>query len=383
MMQKQSITIAVLFGGKSQEHPISLMSARSVIARLDPKKYDIMAIGIDYSGRWWWQSDALCLNALTKPESIALDHNARQVALIPGEKKQCITLDRTDEVIKQIDVAFPVLHGPYGEDGTVQAMLEGANIPYVGSDLASCAVCMDKYLLKCILKQADLPYANFCTLKHTEYLADPTQLAAIAKRLDLPLFVKPTNLGSSIAVNKTYDLASLKVATEEAFEYTDHVLFEQYVPGRELECAVIGNHTLQTMRPAELHVLHDFYSYEAKYLDKNGAHFSVPADLRPDLQQQICQLAEAAYRAAGCSGLARVDFFITDQDQIIINEINTLPGFTSISLFPKMCADSGIAFSDLLDQLITFAFEKHQTRQALKVEYTPTDAPTHLSARSE
>ena len=368
-MQQQPITLAVLFGGKSQEHPISLISARDVIAQLDKTRYQIMPIGIDYDGSWWWQQDINCLNAITEPKNIPLHENARPIALIPGKNTQCITLDATP-TIQHIDMAFPVLHGPYGEDGTVQAMLEGANIPYVGANISSSAVCMDKYLSKCVLRNANLPCADFCTLRRYEYDVDHNTLTAIIHQLDLPLFVKPVNLGSSIAIHKVYNATQLKIAVEDAFQYADHILFEPDIRGRELECAVMGNQTLQTTLPAELHTTHDFYSYEAKYLDKAGTHFSVPADLTDDLQKRIRDLALQAYQAAGCSGLARVDFFIAEDDQILINEINTMPGFTPISLFPRMWANSGLTFAYLLDKLIALAFEKNKAKQALKVHYT-------------
>ncbi len=367
-MQQNLINLGVFFGGKSQEHEISLISARDVMSHLDQSRYRIIPIGIDRQGGWWWQQDINCLQHITQPQSVDLNKNARAIALIPGEQGKLITLDANHEVV-HLDVAFPVLHGPYGEDGIIQGMLTGANIPCVGADVLSSSICMNKYIFKCLLRAADLPCAEFCGLKQHQYTDDDAQLRAIFDKLGSPCFVKPVDLGSSIAIHKVDTINELRQAIIDGFQYTQQLIFEAYTPGREIECAVMGNEQPKAALPAEIHVQHDFYSYAAKYLDNNGATFTVPADLPTPVQQRIQTLAIDVYQLVNCTGLARVDFFILANDQIVINEINTIPGFTPISLFPQMWAHNGLPFANLLDELIDLALASAEKQRSLSVVY--------------
>lgn len=370
-MPNSLITLGVFFGGKSQEHEISLISARNVIHHLDRTRYRIIAIGIDRLGQWWWQKNTDCLQSITTPQSITLDQNARPVALVPGNKASLITLDTPAETIT-LDVAFPILHGPYGEDGIIQGMLAGVNVACVGANTLTSAVCMNKYLFKCLLDAAGLPCGKFQTLKQHQYTGNDAQLQTILSTLGSPCFVKPVDLGSSIAIHKVNSVEQLKKAIEDAFQYTQQLIFEAFTPGREIECAVLGNDHPQAALPAEIHTEHDFYSYAAKYLDKNGATLSVPAQLSEAVQQRIQALAVNVYQLVNCCGLARVDFFLTPNEHLIINEINTIPGFTPISLFPQMWAHSGLQFSDLLNKLIDLALAKAEQQSKLKIDYVPS-----------
>lgn len=369
-MQQQRITLGILFGGKSQEHEISLISARDVIKQLDRKRYEIIPIGIDRQGHWWWQDNIDRLNQITTPQSIPLHEQSQAIALIPGSTQTFMTLNTPYEK-KRLDAVFPILHGPYGEDGTVQAMLEGSNIPYVGAAVLSSAISMDKTIFKCLLRDAGLPHAAFHTLRKEAYRGNTADLEMIIAALGLPCFVKPANLGSSIATHKVYTLPQLKTAVEDAFQYADQVIFETFIQGREIECGVMGNDKPEASLPGEVHVHHDFYSYAAKYLDKNGASLTIPAELPAPIVQRIQQLALQTYQLVGCQGLARVDFFLTPKEEIIINELNTIPGLTPISLFPKMWEATGVSFPDLLDKLIDLACERAKKQSLLKIDYTP------------
>lgn len=362
---QQPITIGVFFGGKSQEHAISLVSAHAVLTHLDQSRYRIIAIGIDKQGRWWWQKDRHCLQNTTASQPTPLDQQARPIALVPGDNATLVTLDQPTTQLT-LDVALPILHGAYGEDGTIQGMLTGANIPYVGANILSSAICMNKYLLKCLLHSAGLPCGKFQSLKHHQYTGSKAQRQTILNNLGTPCFVKPVDLGSSIAVHKVDNIDALHEAITDALQYSDQLILETYIPGREIECAVIGNENPQATLPAEIEPHREFYSYQAKYFDNKGASFNVPADLPSELQKRIQALALDVYQLANCSGLARVDFFVQDNERIVINEVNTIPGFTPISLFPRMCAQNGLAFPAMLDRLIDLALTHAEQQKRLR-----------------
>lgn len=355
------LRVAVFFGGRSAEHEVSLQSAKNVVNALDKKKYDVVLVGLDREGRWFLEN--------TTP---ALQHNAeltvtaskgQQIVLESSTSKQFIGV--TDKQLNTpFDVAFPVLHGPNGEDGTIQGLLQLANIPFVGPGILSSALCMDKDCMKRVLRDAGLPIAHFVKVqKHEQANID---YAAIAKEVGLPCFVKPANMGSSVGVTKVKTLEALPAAIENAFHYDTKVLVETFIPGREIECAILGNTDPKASIPGEIAPTHEFYSYEAKYLDAEGARLIIPAELTPSQIERIQTTAIKAFQALECEGMARVDLFLTPDDKIYINELNTIPGFTRISMYPKLWEASGLGYSELLDELIRLAMERFDNRQQLQ-----------------
>jgi D-alanine-D-alanine ligase len=354
------LRVAVFFGGRSAEHEVSLQSAKNVVNALDKNKYDVVLVGLDRDGRWFLEN-----------ATPALQHNAeltvtapqgQQIVLEGSTCKQFIGV--TDKQLQtSFDVAFPVLHGPNGEDGTIQGLLQLANIPFVGPGILSSALCMDKDCMKRMLRDAGLPIAHFVKVQKHETNID---YAAIAKEVGLPCFVKPANMGSSVGVSKVKTLDALAAAIENAFRYDTKVLVETFIPGREIECAILGNTYPKASIPGEIAPTHEFYSYEAKYLDAEGARLMIPAELTPSQIERIQKIAIQAFQALECEGMARVDLFLTPDDKIYINELNTIPGFTRISMYPKLWEASGLGYSELLDELIRLAMERFDNRQQLQ-----------------
>ena len=320
------LRVAVLYGGRSGEHDISLRSAEAVIAALSPDKYEVSRYFISLEGRW----------------------EPGPILPVPGAHPD-------------IDVVFPVLHGTFGEDGTIQGLLELADLPYVGANVLSSAVSMDKDIMKRVCRDKGLPVVDYLVLSRDEMDA-----AAVAARLPFPLFVKPANLGSSVGISKAHDMAELEAALQLSAEFDRKVIVERGVEGREFECAVLGNENPAASVPCEILPSKEFYDYEDKYL-LNLAKVELPAKLSDEDTAEMRRLAVACYEAVGCEGMGRVDFLReTSTGQIFINEINTIPGFTSISMFPKMWEYTGIPYRDLLDRLIELALERHAQKKATR-----------------
>lgn len=320
----RKITVAVLYGGRSGEHEVSIRSAESVMAAMDPAKYEIVKIFITKHGRW-------------EPRPLLPEPGAN-----PG-----------------VDVVFPVLHGTFGEDGTVQGLLELADLPYVGAGVLASAASMDKEVMKRLCHERGLPVVESVTCFRG--CATPVELP-----FDFPVFVKPANLGSSVGISKVKDRAGLDRAIREAAQYDRKMIIERAIAGREFECSVLGNETPEAAVPCEILPSRDFYDYEDKYL-LNCAQGKVPADMPPELREEVRRLAIACYRTMECEGMARVDFlFESASGNLYINEINTLPGFTSISMYPKMWEASGLGYARLIDRLIELALDRHRARQATK-----------------
>jgi D-alanine-D-alanine ligase len=355
------IRVAILFGGRSAEHEVSILSARNVLAALDPGRFEAVPIGIDKGGRWHLQDAKVLLEAPSDPRLVRVDENARSVAIEPAPSG-----------LAGVDVVFPVLHGPMGEDGTVQGLLELADVAYVGAGVLGSAVGMDKDVMKRLLKEAGIPVTAFRALHRAEFQREPDAVCARAAELGFPLFTKPANLGSSVGIRRVDGRASLKAALEHAFQFDAKALAEAAVVGRELECAVLGNHAPVASVVGEVIVHHKdgFYSYDAKYLDEQGAGFEIPARLSPKQSQAIRDLAVQTFKVLECSGLARVDFFMRADDSVLVNEINTLPGFTAISQYPKLWEASGVGSRELVSRLIDLALERHAERRARQVGYT-------------
>lgn len=359
----KKIRVGIIFGGKSAEHEVSLISAKNIIDAIDKEKYEPVLIGIDKTGKWHLgEQSNFVLNSgdagLVKLNTEA----AKNVSLVP---ESAGSLTSGSEDIGAIDVVFPIVHGTYGEDGTLQGLLKLANIPFVGADVLGSAVGMDKEVMKRLLRDARLPIGKFVSVKQN---CVPS-FEEVSNQLGAPIFIKPANMGSSVGVHKVSNENEYQAAIEDAFKYDNKVLLEEFIEGREIECAVLGNDEPQASIPGEIKASHDFYSYEAKYIDPDGADIIVPADLPEDVIKEVQEIAVKTFQALECFGLARVDVFVTPDNKVVVNEINTLPGFTSISMYPKLWEASGINYSDLIDKLIQLAIERFETEQRKKVSY--------------
>jgi D-alanine-D-alanine ligase len=360
------IKVAVIFGGKSAEHEVSLQSAKSVIAAIDRTKYDVTLIGIDKAGKWFLNDESHYLLNADNPKLISLNKSNKEVTLVSeGEKSQLLDLS-SNKPIETIDVVFPVLHGTYGEDGSIQGFFKLVNIPFVGCGILGASVGMDKDVTKRLLRDAGIGIAKFITVTKTNY-AD-VNFAKASSELGLPIFIKPCNAGSSVGVHKVSTQAEFDAALKDAFQFDRKVLIEEAVKGREIEVAVLGNENPQASIPGEIIPTHSFYSYEAKYIDEHGAKLSLPAKLTDKEVKDVQEIAVRAFLTIGCEGLARVDFFLKENGELLINEINTMPGFTSISMYPKLWQLSGIAYPELIDRLITLALERHKEESKLKTK---------------
>jgi D-alanine-D-alanine ligase len=369
--------VAILFGGKSGEHEVSIVSALSVAQALDPQRYEITMIGIDKTGRWLLPDPALIAANLKTPRMIKLAQVEQSLALLPYKTNQSIQLQGGQSATHKpldgtFDVILPILHGTNGEDGTIQGLLELAELPYVGSGVLGSAVGMDKDICKRVLRDAGIPVVPFLTWRRNNYDVAPERfLDAAEKQFGYPYFVKPANAGSSVGVGKVKSRAEATKKIKEAFDFDTKILVEQAINGRELECAVLGNHEPEASIVGEIIPTHEFYTYEAKYIDENGAILKIPAEGLSEAQiEDVRRYSVAAFTALECAGLARVDFFLDKgTGAIYLNEINTMPGFTSISMYPKLWAASGVPYPKLLDRLVDLALERHSERAKLKTTY--------------
>ena len=363
-MDVKKIRLGILCGGRSAEHEISLISAANIVAALDPEKYDVHIIGIDKNGAWHVQDTKRYLLHEKDPEHIALLDKEETVALIAkAHRKEIISY--ATRVPIDLDVIFPVCHGTYGEDGTLQGLLKMAQIPFVGASVLGSAIGMDKDVMKRLLRDAKIPTARFLTLHSRNHL----KFDEIVQELGLPFFIKPANLGSSIGISKVKSAEEFPAALECAFAFDRKIIVEEFIQGREIECAVLGNENPVASMPGELIPTHEFYSYAAKYLDQNGAHFKIPAELPIEMSARIQALSAEAYKVLCCEGMARVDFFLKENGEVLVNEINTIPGFTTISMYPRLWEASGLSYSALLDRLIELAIERFKAEKQLSVTY--------------
>lgn len=366
--------VALLFGGQSGEHEVSIVSARSIANALDPDKYDVTLVGIDKKGRWLVPEQSKVLIQTNDLRALRLSQESNEIVLAPSPTRtQWMT--ETGKLNK-FDVVFPVLHGPKGEDGTVQGLLELLGVPYVGCGVLSSAVVMDKDVSKRLLKQAGLPVVEFLSFKKSDFQSNPKEkIDQIEKTFSYPVFVKPANMGSSVGVEKIKNRAEAETKIKKAFLYDQKIIVERAIVGRELECAVLGNDKPKASCIGEVKPNHEFYSYESKYVDANGAELTIPAkNLDPSIVKQMQEISVKAFQVLECQGLSRVDFFLENEtNKIYINELNTLPGFTSISQYPKLWEASGLSYRELLNELIKLAFENHQKKQDNKISYYEDD----------
>ena len=331
------VRVAVLAGGRSSEHDITVASARSVIDALDPERYETVVVEIDRAGRW------------------ELASGGRELPQASVETLPVVANSAPAATLGQVDVVLPILHGPFGEDGTVQGLLELAGVPYVGAGVAASALCMDKDLFKAVLRDRDFPVARNVTLRNGDAAAHP---------FAYPVFVKPARLGSSVGISKVHDERELGPAVERARLHDDKVLIEEGVPGVEVECGVLGNRYPAASVVGEIVAHGEWYDYAAKY-DEGGMDLVIPARISPAADARVRELAVDSFVATECEGMARIDFFVRPDDEVVVNEINTIPGFTSTSVYAKLFEAAGVPYEELLDRLISLALERHERRSQL------------------
>ena len=364
------LRVGVIFGGRSGEHEVSVRSARSVIEAVDKTKYEVVPIAITKDGNWLGPAAAAKLlpeEVQRKLSANALNTKTKEVAILGDPSRHgLMKLDTGDQTTEILDVVFPVLHGTYGEDGTLQGLLEMAAIPFVGCGTLASACGMDKVTMKALFREAGLPICAHTWFLRAEWEGDPNKVTRrVIREIGLPCFVKPANLGSSVGVSKASDKASFAKAVDLAARYDRKIIVEELVDGREIECAVMGNDEPQASLPGE-YVIHEesarFLDYTEKYSSTGNVEFIVPAHISKSVIRKIQSMAAKAYKAIDASGLSRVDFFLKKDGELLVNEINTLPGLTDVSGFPKMWEATGIPFTRVIDQLIQFALERHGER---------------------
>lgn len=365
------IKVGVLYGGRSGEHDVSRCSAASVVRFIDKSKFDVTAIGIDHNGRWYVQD---------KPEIIE-DKDFGSVLNMKKEGEWFVNHYERDGKLYlynsttgceiSVDVVFPVVHGTFCEDGTLQGLLELAMVPYVGADVIGSSIGMDKDVTKRLLREAGVPVVEYIRIiRHEWEEAKEKYMGRIEKELGYPCFVKPCNAGSSVGVSKVKNTDMLTAAVEEAFQWDNKLLVERGVNAREIEFSILGNEKPEASDAGEIRPRHEFYSYEAKYIDSDGAELVIPAEISPELACRMKEIAVNAYLALCCSGMARVDFFLDkDTKDFYLNEINTLPGFTSISMYPKLWERAGIKYSALLESLIQLALDRRNNKNRLRTRF--------------
>jgi D-alanine-D-alanine ligase len=368
------IRVGLLFGGRSGEHQVSLISAQGVMAAIDREKYELVPIGITQEGRWLTSSDLLqVLQAGTTgdAETAALlaDPGQRGLVRFEDTRPGLVRLQLTE-----IDVILPILHGPYGEDGTVQGLLELAGVPYAGAGVAASAVGMDKILFKDICRAHQIPIVADLRYKRKRWEQEPEAVVQEVERgLGYPCFVKPANLGSSVGITKAHNRKELHAALAEAARYDRKLLVEEAIDAREIEVSVLGNDDPLVSVPGEIVPSNEFYDYAAKYLD-GESDLLIPAPLTAEETAQVQSLAREAYLAIDCAGMARVDFLLSrETGRLYLNEVNTIPGFTPISMYPKLWEASGISYSELIDRLIQLGLERFEDKSRSATAYTPTD----------
>ena len=358
--------VAVVFGGRSSEHGISCVTAGSVLAAIDREAYDVVPVGIATDGRWVLEADEPARLAIRGNDLPEVDGARSPVALMGAASGTDLVVTEptaVPSVIGEVDVVFPLLHGPWGEDGTLQGMLEMAGVRYVGSGVLASAIGMDKAYMKVVLQAAGLPVTPGLVLTRAEWERDPIDCGARIAALGFPSFVKPARAGSSMGISKVHDATEVAAALEEAFGHDPKVLVEQSMEGaREVECGVLGalDGPPETSRPGEVRTggEHEFYDFEAKYLPDQHTEIDIPADLPADTEQELRAMAVRAFEALSCEGLARVDFFVMPDGSLVINELNTMPGFTPTSMYPQMWAASGMSYPELVDRLVQLALRR-------------------------
>lgn len=381
----KKIRLGVLFGGRSGEHEVSLTSAAAVMKALDPEKYELVPVGITPEGRWRVGSKALGLLAGAAGDDLAQRTASLQTVLEEGRAvtpsvdptgPKLLPIAKSSGAVNsrpEVDVIFPVLHGTFGEDGTIQGLLELADVPYVGAGVLASAAGMDKDVMKRLFRDAGLPVVPWERVLRREWEDDPAGVRRkIKKRLRFPLFVKPANLGSSVGITKVHSPEEFQAGMDLAAQYDRKILVEKAVEAREIECAVLGNDQPEASLPGEIVPVNEFYDYEAKYI-KEGSKLLIPARLSRRQIKRLQDLAVRAFKAIDCAGMGRVDFLLDRKNgKLFLLEINTIPGFTSISMYPKLWEATGVPYSKLLDRLVELALERHRDKLRTRFDYAPS-----------
>jgi len=357
--------LAILLGGRSAEHEVSLRSAANVIKAANKEKYELILIGIDKNGRWFLIDDQSTFLGDQFPTSLKYT-DEQSIVFVPGEKGR-IEGRRNKNISLNVNVVFPVLHGTFGEDGTVQGLLKLANVAFVGPGVLGSTVGMDKDAMKRLLRDAGLNIAKFLVLE--KGVSELPKFKEVQKTLGDIVFVKPANLGSSVGISKVRTEEEFQTAIENAFRYDNKILIEENITGKELECSVLGNEKPAASSVGEVIPKDDFYSYNAKYIDENGAVLRIPAEISKEAAAEVQVAAVKTFKALCCEGMGRVDCFLKENGEVVVNEINTIPGFTSISMYPKLWEESGIKYPDLIDRLIELARERFEKENRLKRDF--------------
>ncbi|MFW6303533.1 MAG: D-alanine--D-alanine ligase [Candidatus Sumerlaeota bacterium] len=357
--------IAVIFGGRSGEHEVSVESARNIINAFDKDRFAAHAVGIDKKGQWHVaeQIDKLLAPSQTSGEYQVSPDSSVVIPTAEEHRLKLLSAENGDTVA-EFDLAFPIAHGSFGEDGSLQGCLRMLDAPFVGAGVTGSAVGMDKDIMKRLFRHAGLAVPRFVVIRRRD--RSDTSFDVLQCNLGTPFFVKPCNLGSSVGISKVATPEAFDRAMEEAFAYDTKVIVEEAIQGREVECAVLGNDQPEASAVGEIRVKNDFYSYEAKYLDDNAAEILIPAPLDDVLTRKVQEMSIAAFEATECAGLARVDCFVTKEGEVLLNEINTLPGFTRISMYPKLWEHSGLPYSELLEKLVELGEELHSAQRSLR-----------------
>lgn len=354
--------VGIFFGGRSAEHEISLLSATSIMEAIPKAKYSVVAVGVKKDGSFVFYPDGKGILHGNDASRVRLAPRGIPVTFQFGKRPGLVSVVGK-RFLKRLDVAFPVLHGTYGEDGTIQGLLEMADLPYVGPGVLGSAIGMDKDVTKRLWRDAGLPIADFLVARSSQ---KNSAYAQIVKKLGTPFFVKPAVAGSSVGVHKITSSGQCSKAMRDAFSYCDKILIERMVKGKEIECSVLGGEHAEVSLPGAVIPTHSFYSYEAKYLDPNGAQFEIPARMSKATVRLVQDVVRKAYLALGLEGMARVDGFLDVRGKFTLNEVNTIPGFTKISMYPKLWEVSGLSFPDLIDRLLQQAIKRHTREQNLK-----------------
>ncbi|MEE9371610.1 MAG: D-alanine--D-alanine ligase family protein [Saprospiraceae bacterium] len=361
------LNVAVFFGGKSAEHEISLISAQNVIKSLDRQKYIPILIAIDQTGKWYYQSDEALLFVTDDPKKIKILDKSAPVILSPVANDHRLFHSESLRVIDKVDIIYPVLHGTYGEDGAIQGLAKMANLPCVGCGILGSSVGMDKEIMKRVLSANGINNAPYVTIRRND---NPyPDYKEVSNKLGNHLFVKPANMGSSVGITYVKKAEDYPKALEYAFQYDNKIIIESKVNGREVECAVMGNLDPKASIVGEVIPKDGFYSYESKYIDEGGAVLEVPAKISGEELKKIQKLSITTYKVLECRGISRVDMFLTPSGECFVNEINTLPGFTKISMYPMLWKLSGVPIEALVDQLIQYAIKEHQDMENLEVTF--------------
>jgi D-alanine-D-alanine ligase len=349
----KKLKVALLFGGKSVEYEAALISVRNIAMTIDKSKYDVIYVVINKEGKW-----------VLTDSSLSVKDNSTPISLVP--RSGIKTANQGDANSTIVDVVFPVLHGPYGEDGTIQGVLKSACIPFVGCSVLASAVSFDKDFTKRLLRDAGIITAKYLACKIT----DKISFSKVKKELGLPLFVKPANSGSFVGINKATNEKEFKQAIENAFMYDSKIIIEEYINGgREIECGVLGNENSKASAVGEIVTKESCCSNKEKYIDEHGATLDIPAQLSKTLEKKIKDIAVKTYQVLGCEGLSRIDFLVNKSGQVYVNEVNTMPGFTSISMYPRLWKERGISYTDLIDKLIDLSIERFEKEQKLQESY--------------